>query len=81
MPRLGELSTMAGQGAAVCAALRDQAEKLGLSLGDEPRWAALQFVETVDSCSREIGLAGTWRGGERYGTVTFFADGRIFAEY
>ena len=71
----------AALGAAVCAALRDQVEKLGLSIGDEPIWAEATFVETVDPYSQEINLIGTWRGKQRYGTVTFFPDGRIFAEY
>ncbi|HEX6736017.1 MAG TPA: hypothetical protein VF096_14515 [Azonexus sp.] len=72
---------MAVQGEAVCAALRGQVEKLGLSLGDEPRWAGLSFAETRDPFSQEVSLVGTWRGGERYGTLTFFPDGRLFAEY
>jgi hypothetical protein len=81
MRSLSEVPDLAEQGAAVCAALRRQVEKLGLSIGDEPVWAGLSFVETVDPFSQETTLVGTWRGGERYGTVTFFADGRIFAEY
>ncbi len=68
-------------GALVCAALRHQAAKLGLSLGDEPVWAAASFATTKDPYSQEESLVGTWRGGQRYGTVTFFPDGRIFAEY
>lgn len=65
----------------ICVALRRQVEKLGLSIGDEPDWCKLGFVETVDPYSQEISLVGTWRGGERYGTVTLFPDGRVFAEY
>ena len=71
----------AALGAAVCAALRGQVEKLGLSIGDEPIWAEAVFAETVDPFSQEINLIGTWRGKQRYGTVTIFPDGRIFAEY
>lgn len=65
----------------VCAAVRRQVEKLGLSIGDEPVWAKATFVETVDPYSQEINLIGTWRGEARYGTVTIFPDGRVFAEY
>lgn len=68
-------------GALVCAALRRQVEKLGLTLGTEPAWEAASFTTTTDPFSREESLIGTWRGGQRYGTVTFFPDGRIFAEY
>lgn len=68
-------------GDSVCAALRRQVEKLGLSIGDEPVWAQATFVETVDPYSQEINLIGTWRGQARYGTVTIFPDGRVFAEY
>jgi hypothetical protein len=71
----------AALGDTVCAALRGQVEKLGLSIGDEPVWAEVSFAEEVDPYSREINLIGTWRGKQRYGTVTFFPDGRIFAEY
>jgi hypothetical protein len=65
----------------ICVALRRQVEKLGLSIGDEPHWSKLSFVEIVDPYSQEINRVGTWRGGERYGTVTLFPDGRVFAEY
>lgn len=68
-------------GDAICAAVRRQVEKLGLSIGDEPIWAEASFVETFDPYSQEINLIGTWRGQARYGTVTIFPDGRIFAEY
>jgi len=68
-------------GEAICAALRRQVEKLGLSIGDEPVWADAQFVDTVDPYTQEINRVGTWRGQARYGTVTLFADGRVFAEY
>ena len=68
-------------GEAICAALRRQVEKLGLSIGDEPVWAEASFAEEADPYSQEISVIGTWRGKQRYGTVTFFPDGRIFAEY
>lgn len=68
-------------GESVCAALRGQVEKLGLSIGDEPRWSEASFSERTDPFSQEISLIGTWRETMRYGTVTFFPDGRIFAEY
>lgn len=71
-PALGEV---------ICAALRRQVEKLGLSIGDEPVWADAQFVDTVDPYTQAINRVGTWRGQARYGTVTLFADGRVFAEY
>jgi len=68
-------------GAAVCAALRGQVEKLGLSIGDEPVWVEASFEEKADPFTQEISLIGTWRGKARDGTVTLFPDGRIFAEY
>lgn len=68
-------------GDAVCAALRGQVAKLGLSIGDEPLWADAVFAEKADPFSQEISLIGTWRGKLRYGTVTLFPDGRVFAEY
>lgn len=66
--------------AAICAALRQQVEKLGLSIGDEPQVDGLAFAETVDPYSREVSLVGSWQG-QRSGSLTFFADGRVFAEY
>ena len=71
----------AALGEFVCAALRGQVEKLGLTIGDEPVWAEVSFTEEADPYTREVSLIGTWRGKQRYGTVTFFPDGRIFAEY
>ncbi len=71
----------AALGEAVCAALRGQAAKLGLSIGDEPVWAEAAFEDRIDPFSLEISRIGTWRGRQRYGTVTLFPDGRIFAEY
>ena len=68
-------------GEALCAALRGQVEKLGLSIGDEPLWAAATFEEKLDPFSQEISLIATWRGQQRDGTATFFPDGRVFAEY
>ncbi len=68
-------------GEAVCAAVRAQVEKLGLSIGDEPVWAEATFAEKTDPFSQEISRIGTWRGKRRYGTVTLFPDGRVFAEY
>ena len=71
----------AATGAAVCAALRGQVEKLGLSIGDEPVWAAATFEEKVDPFSQEVSVVAYWRGGARFGKATFFPDGRVFAEY
>lgn len=71
----------AATGAAVCAALRSQVEKLGLSIGDEPRWSDVTFSETTDPFSQEVSVIATWRGKARYGKATFFPDGRVFAEY
>jgi len=68
-------------GAAVCDAIRAQVAKLGLSIGDEPSWSAATVAEKTDPYSNEASLVATWRGSERYGTATFFADGRVFAEY
>jgi hypothetical protein len=68
-------------GAAVCAALRQQVEKLGLSIGDEPDWRAASFEEATDPFSQEVSKVAYWRGGSRFGKATFFPDGRIFAEY
>ena len=71
----------AATGAAVCAALRGQVEKLGLSIGDEPVWEAASFEEATDPYSREVSIVAIWRGAARFGKATFFPDGRIFAEY
>ena len=68
-------------GAEVCLAIRRQVDKLGLQIGDEPVWAEAGFVEQVDPYTGERSLVGTWRGKARYGTVTLFPDGRVFAEY
>lgn len=69
------------QGEAVCAALRAQVEKLGLSIGAEPVWSAVVFEETTDPFSQEVSTLAYWRGGARFGKATFFPDGRVFAEY
>jgi len=72
----------AALGAAVCAAIRRQVEKLGLALdADEPQWDEAGFIRQIDPFSQEEHLIGTWRGKARFGTVTVFADGRVFAEY
>lgn len=68
-------------GAEVCQAIRRQVEKLGLTIGDEPIWAEASIAEQADPASGARSLVGTWRGKARYGTVTFFPDGRVFAEY
>lgn len=68
-------------GEAVCAALRGQVEKLGLSIGDEPVWSAVTFEEAVDPFSQETSVVAYWRGGARFGKASFFPDGRVFAEY
>lgn len=68
-------------GAAVCAALRHQVEKLGLSLGDEPDWRQAKFEETTDPYTQEVSKVAYWRGGARFGKAIFFSDGRVFAEY
>ena len=68
-------------GAEICAALRAQAARLGLSLGDEPVWAQADFSERIDPYSQESNWVGIWQGRARYGMVTLFADGRVFAEY
>lgn len=81
MPRLADVSAMAAQGEAVCSALRGQVEKLGLSIGAEPVWAAARFAEATDPFTQEVSLVACWRGQVRYGKATFFPDGRIFAEY
>jgi hypothetical protein len=68
-------------GEAVCAALRSQVDKLGLSIGDEPVWAEATFEEATDPFSQEVSVVAYWRGKQRFGKANFFPDGRIFAEY
>lgn len=68
-------------GEAVCAALRGQVDKLGLSIGEEPVWADAVFETATDPFSREVSVVALWRGRARFGKATFFPDGRVFAEY
>lgn len=68
-------------GVAVCAALREQVSRLGLSIGDEPRWAEAEVEEKRDPFSQELSLLAVWRGKARDGSINFFPDGRVFAEY
>jgi hypothetical protein len=68
-------------GEAICTALRAQVEKIGLSIGDEPVWADVEFEEVTDPFSQEISVVAYWRGKARFGKATLFPDGRIFAEY
>ena len=68
-------------GAEICATLRAQAARLGLSLGDEPVWAQADFSRHIDPYSQESSWIGVWQGRARFGMVTLFADGRVFAEY
>ncbi|MDX9944410.1 MAG: hypothetical protein RBS35_06410 [Azonexus sp.] len=65
---------------AVCAALRAQVEKLGLSIGDEPDWPRLEISEQRDPFSQEVSRVGHWRG-TRSGMLSCSPDGRVFAEY
>lgn len=71
----------AAAGLAICEAVRQQAARLGLEIGDEPRWAEAAFSTEADPYSGEISQVATWRGKSRYGKATLFADGRVFAEY
>lgn len=71
----------AALGAEICRALREQVGKLGLDIGAEPVWEQAVFRSRTDPYSGEISLAGTWSGGNRYGTVDLLPDGRVFAEY
>lgn len=68
-------------GLQVCAALRGQAARLGVDLGTAPAWPPGHWAEERDPYSGERCQIGTWRDGDRYGTVRFLADGRVFAEY
>ena len=68
-------------GESLCAALREQAARLGVSLGDEPIWAQASLSEAADPYTQAVSVLATWRGGARYGQATFFPDGRVFAEY
>ena len=66
---------------AVCDALRAQVARLGLSIGDEPVWLAACVDVARDPFTQASSLVATWKGAARYGTATFFPDGRVFAEY
>jgi len=66
---------------AVCRALRAEVEKLGLSIGDEPVWAAARCSAQRDPASGEVSIVADWRSPLRDGLATFFPDGRVFAEY
>ena len=68
-------------GESLCQALREQVGKLGLSIGDEPVWAAASFEMERDPYSQQESVIAVWRGGQRFGKATFFPDGRVFAEY
>lgn len=68
-------------GEAVCARIHQAATRLGVDLGPNPAWPAPSYRQQTDPYSGEISLIGTWKDGQRYGTVTIFPDLRIFAEY
>lgn len=78
---VGSLAADPALGVEVCQAIRRQIEKLGLDLGDEPVWAEARFAMQFDPGAGESCLVGSWRGKSRDGTLTFFPDGRVFAEY
>lgn len=78
------LAVYASLGAALCAQIRDRAIRLGLPadlLGENPVWDQARFSQTTDPFSQEISLLGEWQDGARFGSVTVFPDGRVFAEY
>lgn len=78
------LEVHAETGMALCAAIRERALGLGLPadcLGDQPRWADARFTLKTDPFSQEVSLNGAWQDGSRFGSVTLFTDGRVFAEY
>lgn len=68
-------------GESLCRAVRQQVERLGLSIGDEPVWHSASFATECDPFSQEESVVAVWRGGARFGKATFFPDGRVFAEY
>jgi hypothetical protein len=70
-----------GVGEAVCNAIRHQCQKYSVDIGDEPNWSLLQGESKKDPFSGEMSWQGEWKGGNRYGSITVFSDGRIFAEY
>jgi hypothetical protein len=75
------LADHARLGDAVCDKIREAAARLGVDLGDRPRWSQARLGETTDPYSGETSLTGTWQDGSRYGSVTLFPDGRVYAEY
>lgn len=76
-----DLVPAASDGEQLCAALRRQAQRAGVDLGDEPLWSAATLHTQLDPYSQECSIVATWRGGARFGTATFFPSGRVFAEY
>ena len=68
-------------GEAICSALREQALRLGVSIGNEPVWREAVLSRQEDPYSRETSLEARWQGPLRAGIMTFFPDGRVFAEY
>ena len=81
MDKAVSMDVSASLGESVCRALRKQVEKIGLSIGAEPVWHDAKMGTAVDAYTQQVSVTATWRGGERYGTATFFPDGRVFAEY
>lgn len=78
------LAIHAETGRALCAAIRERAVGLGLPadcLGDKPQWDDARFTLKADPFSQEVSLYGEWQDGSRFGSVTLFPDGRVFAEY
>lgn len=78
---VAEVSLPSALGVAVCNALRYQVVKLGLSIGDEPVWDEITLRQIVDPYSQQTSVIGIWQGRLRYGSLTLFPDGRVFAEY
>lgn len=68
-------------GRAVCAALRGQAARLGIDLGERPAWPPAAWRRQRDPCSGADTEVGIWRDDHRYGELHFLPDGRVFAEY
>ena len=48
-------------GESLCAALREQAARLGVSLGDEPIWAQASLSEAADPYTQAVSVLATWR--------------------
>lgn len=76
-----DLVPPSSEGEHLCAALRQQAQRAGIDLGPEPQWSAATLRSQIDPYSQECSVIAVWRGGERYGSATFFPSGRVFAEY